>query len=105
MSPYYLTHMVSGGTCFNYVVCIVGRRHAVRYESSTGPDWNSPWSLPLAEEYSHWVLELFTFCAVLTQYAIALELRTAYCGLQDANLDLQVIRRHTRRYKLPLLAR
>ncbi len=31
------------------------------------------------------------FGALFTQYAIALELRLAYCGLQDTNLDLQVI--------------
>lgn len=33
---------------------------------------------------------LLAFGGVWTQYAIALELRLAYCGLQDANLDLQV---------------
>lgn len=48
------------------------------------------WSLPASNNGGAWLTLMMTFGAVLTQYAIALELRIAYCGLQDTNLDLQV---------------
>lgn len=48
------------------------------------------WSLEASRGGGELLMVLMAFGAVFTQYAIALELRLAYCGLQDANLDLQV---------------
>lgn len=48
------------------------------------------WSLEASSSGGEWLMIMMALGAVLTQYAIALELRLAYCGLQDANLDLQV---------------
>ncbi|CAN0079485.1 unnamed protein product, partial [Scytosiphon promiscuus] len=49
------------------------------------------WSLPASSNGGAWLTLMVAFGAVLTQYAIALELRIAYCGLQDTNLDLQLL--------------
>eukprot|EP00903_Cladosiphon_okamuranus_P010542 g9972.t1 len=49
------------------------------------------WSLEASRGGGEWLMLMMAFGAVLTQYAIALELRLAYCGLQDANLDLQLL--------------
>eukprot|EP00752_Nemacystus_decipiens_P008609 g7688.t1 len=49
------------------------------------------WSLEASRAGGAWLMMMMAFGAVLTQYAIALELRLAYCGLQDANLDLQLL--------------
>lgn len=51
---------------------------------------NYGWSLEASRGGGEWLMVMMAFGAVLTQYAIALELRLAYCGLQDTNLDLQV---------------
>lgn len=48
------------------------------------------WSLEASKDGGEWLMMMLVFGAMLTQYAIALELRLAYCGLQDTNLDLQV---------------
>lgn len=48
------------------------------------------WSLEVSRGGGELLMVMMAFGAVLTQYAIALELRLAYCGLQDTNLDLQV---------------
>lgn len=69
----------------------VGQRYAVRFEYPEGrsPTTSYGWVLNGSEQYGQWLLLLLLFFAVMTQYAIALELRLAYCGLQNANLDLQ----------------
>lgn len=48
------------------------------------------WSVGASRDGGEWLMIMMAFGAVITQYAIALELRLAYCGLQDTNLDLQV---------------
>lgn len=58
------------------------------------------WSLEASRGGGEFLMVMMAFGAVLTQYAIALELRLAYCGLQDTNLDLQVSSfRHTCHYQ------
>lgn len=81
----------------NLCVCAVcpqavGKTDALRYETLDGrtPNGNFGWTLVAGEGGGQWLLVFLAFGAILTQYAIALELRLAYCGLQDANLDLQV---------------
>ncbi|CAM9567246.1 unnamed protein product [Ectocarpus sp. 12 AP-2014] len=49
------------------------------------------WSVGASRDGGEWLMIMMAFGAVITQYAIALELRLAYCGLQDTNLDLQLL--------------
>lgn len=70
----------------------VGQRYGVefQYPGDRSPTTRYGWKLSGGPHYGQWLLLSVLFFAVLTQYAIALELRLAYCGLQNANLDLQV---------------
>ncbi|CAM9981754.1 unnamed protein product, partial [Pylaiella littoralis] len=49
------------------------------------------WSSVRPRDIGGFLLLMTAFGAVLTQYAIGLELRLAYCGLQDMNIDLQLL--------------
>lgn len=70
----------------------VGNMSAIRYEGLDGREPSGDFSVSFAasEDGGALPLTLLTFWAMSTQYAIALELRLAYCGLQDANFDLLV---------------
>lgn len=65
---------------------------AIRYEALDGrePHGNLTVSFAAHGDGGMLLLVLLAFWAVWTEYAIALELRVAYCGLQDANFDLVV---------------
>lgn len=71
---------------------IAGTTAAIRFETLDGrtPSGNFGWEMDGGIYGGQWLLVLLAFVAILTQYAIALELRLAYCDLQDASLDLQV---------------
>lgn len=70
----------------------VGKTDAIRYDDLQGRVANgSTYGWTIGSGGGSLLLVILTFFAVFTQYAIALELRVAYCGLQDANLDLQVM--------------
>lgn len=70
----------------------VGKTVAVAFDrAEEGLERNGyGWSLEASRGTGGWLMIMMAFGAVITQYAIALELRLAYCGLQDTNLDLQV---------------
>lgn len=70
----------------------VGNSCAVRYEELDGrePHGDLTVSFKGREDGGGLLLILLALWSLWTQYAIALELRLAYCGLQDANFDLLV---------------
>ncbi|CBN75796.1 hypothetical protein Esi_0181_0025 [Ectocarpus siliculosus] len=76
-------------------VCVqaVGKTIAITFEY-TGDGLGRVglgWSVGASRDGGEWLMIMMAFGAVMTQYAIALELRLAYCGLQDTNLDLQLL--------------
>lgn len=71
----------------------VGDTYAIHFEGLDGrrtPTGNFGWSMRASTEFNHPLFCVCVFGAIAIQYIIALELRMAYCDLQDANLDLQV---------------
>lgn len=74
----------------------VGNFEALRFERLLGskpqqPTYFFPDYFPVEDGGAEWEVILLIFGSVMTQHAISLQLRLAYCGLQDANLDLQVV--------------
>lgn len=69
-----------------------GKSVAISFVPSEGDlvEDSLTWSTERSRDVGELLLLVMAFGAVITQYAIALELRLAYCGLQDTNLDLQV---------------
>ncbi|CAB1120616.1 unnamed protein product [Ectocarpus sp. CCAP 1310/34] len=71
----------------------VGKTIAITFEYAGGGlgRVGLGWSVGASRDGGEWLMIMMAFGAVITQYAIALELRLAYCGLQDTNLDLQLL--------------
>lgn len=84
-------------TAFAVANCIrlspqVGDAYAIQFNNLDGrtPTRHIGWYRKTSTKFNHLLFCLCVFGAIAIQYIIALELRNAYCDLQNANLDLQV---------------